>query len=60
PLNISIFRPWKYYYKIAIYTALRSLNFKYIITFFFRNLTLIHTQIIQKYIIKNAFKSSGI
>ena len=45
---------------MAIHAALRSLDFEYMITFFFRNLTLIRTQIMQKYIIKNAFESSGI
>jgi hypothetical protein len=38
PLNISIFRPWKYYYKLAIQSALCSLDFEYSITSFFRDL----------------------
>jgi hypothetical protein len=45
---------------MAIHAALYSLDFEYIITSFFRDLTLIRTQIIQKYIIKNVFESSGI
>jgi hypothetical protein len=39
PLDISVFRPWKYYYNKAIYYALRNLDFKYTITLFFRNLS---------------------
>jgi hypothetical protein len=38
PLNISIFRPWKHYYKLAIQSALRGLDFEYSITSFFRDL----------------------
>ena len=45
---------------MAIHAALRSLDFEYTITSFFRDLTLIRTQTMQKYIIKNAFESSGI
>ncbi|PMD62965.1 uncharacterized protein K444DRAFT_524619, partial [Hyaloscypha bicolor E] len=60
PLDIGIFRPWKHYHKMAIHTALRSLDFEYTITSFFRNLTFIRTQIMQKYTIKNTFESSGI
>jgi hypothetical protein len=45
---------------MAIHAALHSLDFEYTITSFFRDLTLIRTQIMQKYIIKNAFESSGI
>jgi hypothetical protein len=45
---------------MAIHAALRSLDFEYTITSFFRDLTFIRTQTMQKYIIKNAFESSGI
>jgi hypothetical protein len=45
---------------MAIHVALCFLDFEYMITFFFRDLTLIRTQMMQKYIIKNAFESSSI
>jgi hypothetical protein len=41
-LDISIFRSWKYYYKLAIQSALYSLDFEYSITFFFRDLISIY------------------
>jgi hypothetical protein len=46
------------YYLLAIQNAIRSLDFKYIITSFFRDLTSIYKQIIKYYIIVNAFKDS--
>jgi hypothetical protein len=59
PLDVGIFRPWKHYHKLAIQAALRSLDFEYTITSFFRDLTLIRQQTIQKHTIINAFSSSG-
>jgi hypothetical protein len=41
PLDVGIFRPWKYYHKLAIQSALYGLDFEYSITSFFRDLTLI-------------------
>lgn len=43
PLDVGVFRPWKHYHKLAIATALRSLDFDYIITSF-RDLTSIRKQ----------------
>jgi hypothetical protein len=59
PLDVSIFRPWKHYHKLAIQAALRSLDFEYTITSFFRDLTTIHQQTMQKHTIVNAFTSFG-
>lgn len=59
PLDVGIFRPWKHYHKMAINAALRSLDFEYSITSFFRDLTSIRQQTMQKHTIVNAFASSG-
>jgi hypothetical protein len=59
PLDIGIFRPWKHYHKLAIQNAIRSLDFEYTITSFFRDLSAIRKQTMQYYIIVNAFKESG-
>lgn len=59
PLDVGIFRPWKHYHKLAIQAALRSLDFEYTITSFFRDLTLIRQQTMQRHTIINAFTSSG-
>jgi hypothetical protein len=57
PLDVGIFRPWKHYHKLAIQAALRSRD--YTITSFFRDLTPIRQQTMQKHTIVNAFSSSG-
>ena len=59
PLDVGIFRPWKHYYKLAIHAALRALDFEYTITSFFRDLTSIRQQTMQKNTITNAFRISG-
>ena len=59
PLDVGVFRPWKHYHELAIQAALRSLDFEYTITSFFRDLTHIRSQTMQRYKIVNAFKSSG-
>ncbi|KAF5202127.1 Transposase protein, partial [Thalictrum thalictroides] len=60
PLDVGIFRPWKHYHNLAIQAALRSLDFEYTITSFFRDLTKIRTQTFKQYTIVNAFRTSGI
>lgn len=59
PLDVGIFRPWKHYHNLAIQAALRSLDFEYTVTSFFRDLTKILTQTFKQYTIVNAFKTSG-
>ena len=59
PLDVGVFRPWKHYHKLAIQAALRSLDFEYTITSFFRDLTYIRSQTMKRYTITNAFKTSG-
>ena len=59
PLDVGVFRPWKHYHNLAIQAALRSLDFDYTITSFFRDLTQIRSQTMQRHTITNAFKSSG-
>ena len=58
PLDVSIFRPWKHYYKLAIQAALWSLDFDYTITSFFWDLTSIRQQTMRKHTIVNAFTTS--
>jgi hypothetical protein len=41
PLDIGVFRPWKYFHKQAISKIIRSLEFNYSVTSFFTDLTLI-------------------
>jgi len=59
PLDVGIFRPWKHYHSMAIQSALRSLDFEYTVTSFFRDLTTIRKQTMQKHTILNSFKESG-
>jgi hypothetical protein len=59
PLDVGIFRPWKHYHKLAIQNAIRSLDFEYTITSFFRDLTSIREQTMQFHTIVNAWKESG-
>jgi len=58
-LDVGIFRPWKHYHSLAINAALRSLDFEYTISSFFRDLTSIRAQTMQKHTIVNAFADSG-
>jgi hypothetical protein len=59
PLDVGIFRPWKHYHNLAVQSALRSLDFEYTITSFFRDLTSIRKQTMQYHTICNSFKDSG-
>jgi hypothetical protein len=59
PLDVGIFRPWKHYHSLAVQAALRSLDFEYTITSFFRDLSSIRKQTMQKHTIVNSFKDSG-
>jgi hypothetical protein len=59
PLDVGIFRPWKHYHTLAIQAALRSLDFEYTITSFFRDLKTIRQQTMQHHTIVNSFSSSG-
>ena len=59
PLDVGIFQPWKHYHDLAVQRALHSLDFEYSITSFFRDLTSIRQQTMQKHTIMNAFKNSG-
>jgi hypothetical protein len=60
PLDVGIFRPWKHYHNLAIQAALRSLDFEYTITSFFRDLTSIRQQTMKYHTIVNSFRDSGI
>jgi hypothetical protein len=59
PLDVSIFRPWKHYHKKAITNALRSLDFEYSISSFFRDLISIRQDTFKHHTIINSFKESG-
>lgn len=59
PLDVGIFRPWKHYHNLAIQAALRSLDFEYTVTSFFRDLTEIRSKTFKQYTIVNAFRVSG-
>jgi hypothetical protein len=60
PLDVGIFHPWKHYHKLAIQAALRSLDFEYTITSFFRDLTSIRQQTFKYHTIINSFRDTGI
>jgi hypothetical protein len=59
PLDVGIFGPWKYWHNIAIQRAIRSLDFDYTITSFFRDLVWIRTQTMKKDTIVGAFEEAG-
>jgi hypothetical protein len=59
PLDVGIFRPWKHFHDLAIQAALRSLDFDYTITSFFRDITSIRKQTMKYHTIVNSFKDSG-
>ena len=59
PLDVGVFRPWKHYHSLAVQAALRSLDFNYTISSFFRDLVSIRKQTMQYHTIVNAFKDSG-
>jgi DDE superfamily endonuclease len=59
PLDVGIFRPWKHYHSLAVQAAPRSLDLEYTITSFFRDLSSIRKQTMQKYTIVNSFKDPG-
>ena len=59
PLDVGIFRPWKHYHTLAIQAALRSLDFEYTITSFFRDLSSIRQQTMKYHTIIDSFKDSG-
>jgi len=59
PLDVGVFRPWKHYHNKAIQHALRSLDFEYTITSFFRDLNGIREQTFKEFTMKNAFRDSG-
>jgi hypothetical protein len=59
PLDVGIFRPWKYYHNQAIHHALHSLDFEYTITSFFCDLSTIREKTMKLYTIRNSFRDSG-
>jgi hypothetical protein len=59
PLDVAVFRPWKHYHNQAIMNALRSLDFEYTISSFFRDLRDIRENTFKASTIKNAFQESG-
>lgn len=59
PLDVGIFRPWKHYHNKAIQNAIRSLDYDYTITSFFRDLSSICQQTLKPHTIINSFKESG-
>ncbi|RPA96908.1 hypothetical protein L873DRAFT_1923212, partial [Choiromyces venosus 120613-1] len=56
-LDVGIFCPLKHYNNKGIYNALHSLDMKYTICSFFRDLSSICEQTFQAHIIQNAFKN---
>jgi hypothetical protein len=60
PLDVGVFRPWKHWHNMAIQRAIRSLDFQYTITSFFRDLVQIRTDTMKKDTIVGAFRDSGI
>jgi hypothetical protein len=59
PLDVGVFWPWKHYQNQAIQYAIRSLDFEYSITSFFRDLTSIREKTMKSYTIKSTFQESG-
>jgi hypothetical protein len=59
PLDVGVFRPWKHWHKMAIQTALRSLDFEYSITSLFRDLTKIRAATFKPSTIINAYAEAG-
>ena len=59
PLDVGVFRPWKHYHNKAIQKSIRSLDFEYTISSFFRDLSDIREQALKPHTIRNAFKDSG-
>jgi len=59
PLDVGVFRPWKYYHNKAIHHALHSLDIEYSMSSFFRDLNSICEQTFQPFTIKNSFQESG-
>lgn len=60
PLDVGVFRPWKHYHNQAILLALRSLEFEYSVTSFFRDLSGIREKTMKESTIRNSFRESGI
>jgi hypothetical protein len=60
PLDVGIFRLWKHFHDLVIQAALRSLDFDYTISSFFRDITSIRKQTMKYHTIINSFKDSGI
>jgi hypothetical protein len=60
PLDVGVFRPWKYWHKQAVLNALRNLDLEYNIRSLFRDLAEIREKTFKDHTIKNAFRNSGI
>jgi hypothetical protein len=59
PLDVGIFQPWKHFHSKAVQRALRSLDYEYNITSFFRDLPGIRRDAFKHFAITNAFENSG-
>jgi hypothetical protein len=57
--DVGIFQAMKHWYSKSIQCALKTLDFDYTISSFFRDLPKIHTQTLKKTTIKHAFKQAG-
>ncbi|RFU28314.1 hypothetical protein B7463_g8025, partial [Scytalidium lignicola] len=60
PLDVKVFRPYKWYHKRAIREALGRLEPEYTVTSFLRDLTKIREHTFTELTIRHAFRDSGI
>ncbi|RFU32109.1 hypothetical protein B7463_g4222, partial [Scytalidium lignicola] len=60
PLDVKVFRPYKYYHKQAVREALTRLESEYTVTSFLRDLNEIRKKTFTEIIVRYAFRESGI
>lgn len=58
PLDVGVFRPWKHYHNKAIQNAIRSFDFEYTVSSFFRDLSSIRKETMKPHTIINFFLHS--
>jgi hypothetical protein len=60
PLDVGVFQPYKHWHRKAVQYAIRSLDYDYTISSFFRDLDDIRTNTFKKSTIQGAFRKAGI
>ncbi len=59
PLDVGIFQPYKHWHKVAVQTAIRSLDLQYDLSSFLRNLPTIRANTFKPQTIIHAFRKAG-